>query len=137
MAKNAKISNAVIKRLPRYRRYLHELDKKGVDKISSAELFAKNEITMVNIWATWCGPCVGELGELQELHTRMQEKECGIVGLLDDDKLEEARRLVQQGGIALDDQRVDAIDARVSAEALKKGVKIKKGKKVFHRALLG
>ena len=49
----------------------------------------------------------------------------------------EARRLVQQGGIALDDQKVDAIDARVSAEALKKGVKIKKGKKVFHRALLG
>ncbi len=49
----------------------------------------------------------------------------------------EARRLVQQGGIALDYQRVDAIDARVSAEALKKGVKIKKGKKVFHRALLG
>lgn len=38
MAKNAKISNAVIRRLPRYRRYLYELDKKGVDKISSAEL---------------------------------------------------------------------------------------------------
>ncbi len=37
-SKNAKISNAVIKRLPRYRRYLHELDKKGIDKISSAEL---------------------------------------------------------------------------------------------------
>ena len=49
----------------------------------------------------------------------------------------EARRLVQQGGIALDDQKVDAIDARVSTEALKKGVKIKKGKKVFHRAVLG
>ena len=49
----------------------------------------------------------------------------------------EARRLVQQGGIALDDQRVDAVDYRVSAEALKKGVKIKKGKKVFHKALLG
>ncbi|MBQ3865577.1 MAG: redox-sensing transcriptional repressor Rex [Clostridia bacterium] len=38
MAKNTKISNAVIKRLPRYRRYLYELDRKGVDKISSAEL---------------------------------------------------------------------------------------------------
>ncbi len=38
MAKNAKISNAVIKRLPRYRRYLNELNKKGVDKISSHEL---------------------------------------------------------------------------------------------------
>ena len=37
MAKNAKISNAVIKRLPRYRRYLIELKKKGVEKISSKE----------------------------------------------------------------------------------------------------
>ena len=31
--KNAKISNAVIKRLPRYRRYLIELRKKGVEVI--------------------------------------------------------------------------------------------------------
>ena len=35
--KNAKISNAVIKRLPRYRRYLIELQKKGVEKISSKD----------------------------------------------------------------------------------------------------
>lgn len=35
--KNAKISSAVIKRLPRYRRYLIELQKKGVEKISSKE----------------------------------------------------------------------------------------------------
>ena len=35
--KPTKISNAVIKRLPRYRRYLKELEKKGVDKISSNE----------------------------------------------------------------------------------------------------
>lgn len=37
MKKGAKISNAVIRRLPRYRRYLGELQKKGVDKISSGE----------------------------------------------------------------------------------------------------
>lgn len=40
MNRNTKISNAVIKRLPRYRRYLKELQKKGVDKISSSELSA-------------------------------------------------------------------------------------------------
>jgi len=38
MKEQTKISNAVIKRLPRYRRYLKELSKKGVDKISSNEL---------------------------------------------------------------------------------------------------
>ena len=37
MKKDTKISNAVIKRLPRYRRYLKKLKKKGVDKISSNE----------------------------------------------------------------------------------------------------
>lgn len=35
--RNTEISNAVIKRLPRYRRYLKELRNKGVDKISSNE----------------------------------------------------------------------------------------------------
>lgn len=40
MSKNTRISSAVIKRLPRYRRYLNELRKKGVTKISSNELSA-------------------------------------------------------------------------------------------------
>ena len=39
-AKNEKISKVVIKRLPRYRRYLMELKKKGVEKISSKEFSA-------------------------------------------------------------------------------------------------
>lgn len=38
--KKTKISNAVIRRLPRYRRYLYELKKKGVEKISSNEFSA-------------------------------------------------------------------------------------------------
>ena len=35
---NTKVSNAIILRLPRYRRYLNELRKQGVKKISSNEL---------------------------------------------------------------------------------------------------
>jgi redox-sensing transcriptional repressor len=38
MKDNSKISSAVIKRLPRYRRYLADLQKKNVDRISSNEL---------------------------------------------------------------------------------------------------
>ena len=33
-----KVPNAVIKRLPRYRRYLEDLKRKGVDRISSSEM---------------------------------------------------------------------------------------------------
>jgi redox-sensing transcriptional repressor len=38
MGKNEKISPAVIRRLPKYYRYLGELSKVGVNKISSREL---------------------------------------------------------------------------------------------------
>ena len=38
MIKEKQISKAVIRRLPRYRRYLRELQKKGVEKISSKNL---------------------------------------------------------------------------------------------------
>ncbi|PWL82164.1 MAG: tyrosine--tRNA ligase [Clostridia bacterium] len=48
----------------------------------------------------------------------------------------EARRLVQQGGVTLDGEKVTDIALTVSAEQLKAGVKLRKGKKVFHRATL-
>jgi len=48
----------------------------------------------------------------------------------------EARRLIEQGGISIDGEKVTSISAVVSKEELVNGVKIKKGKKVFHRAVL-
>ena len=48
----------------------------------------------------------------------------------------EGRRLVQQGGVTVDDEKVGSIDVFVTAEQLKQGVKIRKGKKVFHKAIL-
>ncbi len=48
----------------------------------------------------------------------------------------EARRLVQQGGVFVDDQKVTAIDQAFSGEQLRAGVKLRKGKKVFHKAVL-
>ena len=75
------------------------LDLDG-NPVSAADLFAQNEITMINIWATWCGPCIGELAELQKLHSRSQEKGCGVVGLLIDNDLSEARKLIAKNGVA-------------------------------------
>ncbi|MBO5783885.1 MAG: tyrosine--tRNA ligase, partial [Clostridia bacterium] len=48
----------------------------------------------------------------------------------------EARRLVMQGGVSVDDEKITAIDYTVTLNALKVGVKIRKGKKVFHKAIL-
>ena len=48
----------------------------------------------------------------------------------------EGRRLIQQGGVAADDIKVDSIDAAFTAEQLKNGLKLRKGKKIFHKAIL-
>jgi len=48
----------------------------------------------------------------------------------------EARRLVQQGGVFVNDEKVPDHTFAVTADALKEGVKIRKGKKVFHKAIL-
>lgn len=48
----------------------------------------------------------------------------------------EARRLVQQGGVFVDDNKVETIDAEITAEQLKTGIQIRKGKKTYQKAIL-
>ena len=48
----------------------------------------------------------------------------------------EARRLITQGGISVNEEKIDAIEKSFSAEELTSGLKIRKGKKVYHKALL-
>ena len=49
----------------------------------------------------------------------------------------EARRLVQQGGVFADDEKVASIDVGFTAEQLREGVRLRKGKKVYHKVILG
>ncbi|HHU31560.1 MAG TPA: tyrosine--tRNA ligase [Clostridia bacterium] len=56
---------------------------------------------------------------------------CGLVS-----SKSEARRLIQQGGVYINDAKVESIDFWITLEQLKNGVKIRKGKKTYHRALL-
>ncbi|MDD6434556.1 MAG: tyrosine--tRNA ligase [Ruminococcus bromii] len=49
----------------------------------------------------------------------------------------EGRRLIEQGGISVDDEKVTDVYAKISKQSFEKGyVIIKKGKKVFHKAIL-
>ena len=48
----------------------------------------------------------------------------------------EARRLIQQGGVLVNDEKVLSTEFTVTSEQLKSGVKIRKGKKTYHKAIL-
>ena len=71
---------------------------------------------------------------------KLQEGKIGILNLMVACKLassnKEARRLVEQGGVFLNDEKVEAASFAVTEEMLKAGVKLRKGKKVFHKAVL-
>ena len=48
----------------------------------------------------------------------------------------EARRLIQQGGVSADGEKIADPNFKFTVDALKAGVKIRKGKKVFHKAIV-
>ena len=49
--------------------------------VSSDELFSKNKVTVMNFWFTTCKPCVGELGDLENLNKELAEKGGQVVGV--------------------------------------------------------
>ena len=50
------------------------------NKISS-DIYSNNKITMINIWGTFCGPCIREMPELAELSEEYKSKGVQIIGI--------------------------------------------------------
>lgn len=48
------------------------------------KIFEDAELTMVNVFTTWCTPCVEELPELQKLSEEMADKGVKVVGIVMD-----------------------------------------------------
>ncbi len=47
-------------------------------------ILADYELTMVNVWATFCGPCLREMPDLGELAKEYESKGIRIVGMISD-----------------------------------------------------
>ena len=52
----------------------------GGKKISFAD-FSKDNVVLINFWATWCGPCKRELPDLIALSNEYQGKNIKIIGI--------------------------------------------------------
>ena len=50
----------------------------------SSDIFSHSKLTMVNVWATYCGPCLNEMPELGELSSEYDPEEFQIIGIISD-----------------------------------------------------
>ena len=50
----------------------------------SSDIFSKSKLTMVNVWATYCNPCLSEMPELGELAGAYEEEEFQVIGIISD-----------------------------------------------------
>lgn len=73
------------------------------------DIFKEHKLTMVNVFTTWCSPCVAEMPDLEKLHQQMKERDVGVIGVvmdvLDengnivDENLERAQELLRKTGV--------------------------------------
>lgn len=58
---------------------------KGIDGNDvSSDVFKNSKLTVVNIWATFCGPCIGEMPALGELSQEYKDKDVSFIGIVGD-----------------------------------------------------
>lgn len=60
--------------------HAEDLNGNSIDQ----SILADYDLTMVNIWATYCGPCLDEMPDLGELAAEYREKGVQIVGFVSD-----------------------------------------------------
>ena len=83
-----------------------DLEGNAVDQ----SMLADYDLTMVNVWATYCGPCISEMPDLGALAAEYKDKGVQIIGLVSDvldadgtvsdSQVETAKEIVAETGAA-------------------------------------
>ena len=71
------------------------------------EMFADHDLTMINVFTTWCSPCIREIPDLEKLSKEMEDQGVQVVGIVldvagnaDEETIEKAKFLAEKTGAA-------------------------------------
>ncbi len=81
---------------------LPEISMKSATDGSTVDLASfKGKVVLVNFWATWCPPCVGEMPDMNRLHKELAAKGFTMVGIsMDSGSERPVKALAEKMGIA-------------------------------------
>ena len=71
----------------------------------SSDIFPNSRLTMINVWATYCNPCLREMPELAQLTAEYTSEDFQLIGIISDvqegadqSAMETAAQLIEQTG---------------------------------------
>jgi thiol-disulfide isomerase/thioredoxin/ribosomal 50S subunit-recycling heat shock protein len=78
-------------------------DIKGKDAegnpVALSDYVGKGNYVLLDMWASWCGPCKGEIPNLLKLHNQYKDKGLTVLGLFVWDKVENLKKTMEAEGI--------------------------------------
>ena len=68
-------------------------------KVSLSDYVGKGKYVLVDFWASWCGPCRGEIPNIKELYDKYHAKGLDVLGVAVWDKPEDTQAAIKELGI--------------------------------------
>jgi len=82
--------------------YLREMTMNGLNGRSKKLSDFKGKPLIINVWASWCGPCRAEIGSLERLAQRFNGKDFNLIGISTDDYRTKAMDFIKQSEITFE-----------------------------------
>jgi thiol-disulfide isomerase/thioredoxin len=91
---------------------IHTLDG---EKKRASEYF-DNKIVFLNFWATWCGPCVGEMPSIQKLYDKFGNRIA--FACVSNEKLSEISEFIESKGFTFPVYKIDVAPAEFDIKGI-------------------
>ncbi len=92
--------------------YLREAKLQGLSGETKKFSDFKGKPLIINVWASWCGPCRAEMGSLERLARRYNGKQFNVIGISTDDDRNAAAAFIRKSKITFE----NFIDSNVYLE---------------------
>lgn len=70
-----------------------------VDGVKFSDFIGKGKYVLVDFWASWCGPCRGEIPNIKAVYEKYKGKDFDVLGVAAWDKPEDTRKAIEEEGI--------------------------------------